>query len=224
MSFPYPYSDKENGAKSLTINQLKMKKVIFPIVMLFLVGFSAINAGLTDEDRKIGLSELAKSQDFLKSTVDGLSDAQLNYKSSPESWSVAECVEHLAISESMIGGMLQEALKTEADPSKRSNVAMTDEQLLTAIGSRDQKVKTGEAFEPSGKFGSYEDSLIEFLSKREAHIAYLNSTQDDLRNHYAQAPFGTIDGLQVLLFMSAHTERHVKQMKEVMADPGFPLK
>ncbi len=200
-----------------------MKKTILPFVMLLLVGFGITDAGLTDEDRKMALAELTKSQDFLKSTVDGLSDAQLNFKPSPDSWSVAECVEHLAISESMIGGMLQGALQTEADPSKRSEISMTDGQLLNAVGSRDQKVKTGEAFEPSGKFGSYEDSLIEFLSKREAHIAYLNSTQDDLRNHYAQAPFGTIDGLQVLLFLSAHTERHVKQMKEVMEAPGFPV-
>ena len=212
-----------NRSKCLTLNRLEMKKTILPLAMLLLVGFSIHKTGLTDEDRALGVAELTKSRDFLKINVDGLSNAQLNFKPSPDSWSVAECVEHLAISESMIGGMLQGALQTEADPSKRSEVSMSDEQLLNIVASRDQKVKTGEAFEPSGKFGSYEDSLIEFLSKREAHIAYLNSTHDDLRNHYAQAPFGTIDGLQVLLFMSAHTERHVKQMKEVMDAPGFPV-
>jgi hypothetical protein len=35
-------------------------------------------------------------------------------------------------------------------------------------------------------------------------------------------PFGTIDGLQILLFMSGHTERHVAQMEEVMANENFP--
>ncbi len=42
-----------------------------------------------------------------------------------------------------------------------------------------------------------------------------------LRNHYAKSPVGTIDGLQILLFMSGHTERHVKQMEEVMAHEDF---
>lgn len=199
-----------------------MKKIIIPIVMMTLVSFGIIKTGITDAEREMAISELTKTQDLLRSAVDGLSDAQLNYKATPDAWSVAECVEHLAISEGMIGGMLQGALQTAADPSKRGDVKMTDEQLLAMIVNRDQKVKTGEAFEPSGKFGSYEDTLIEFISKREAHIAYLNSTEDDLRNHYGQLPFGTIDGLQILLFMSGHTERHVKQMQEVMAHPDFP--
>ena len=200
-----------------------MKKIILPIVILASVGFGLTNTGLTDEEREMAVNELKKTRDHLKKTVDGLSDEQLNFKPTPESWSVAECVEHLAISENNIGGgMLQGALKTPADPSKRDSVAMSDEKLMGIITSRDQKVKTSEAFEPSGKFGSFEETLTEFLAKREKHIAYLNSTQDDLRNHYGQLPFGTIDGLQILLFMSGHTERHVKQMEEVIAHADFP--
>ena len=199
-----------------------MKKIILPIVLLALVGFGAIQPGLTDEEREMAVKELKKTRDRLTSVVDGLSDEQLNFKATPESWSVAECVEHLAISENNIGGMLQGALQTPADSTKRDSVKMADADLMALITGRDRKVKTSEAFEPSGKFGSYEETLTEFTSKREKHIAYLNSTEDDLRNHYGQLPFGTIDGLQILLFMSGHTERHVKQMEEVMAHVDFP--
>jgi hypothetical protein len=31
-----------------------------------------------------------------------------------------------------------------------------------------------------------------------------------------------MDLYQMLFMISAHTERHVKQMREVMAAPGFP--
>ncbi|HCO82594.1 MAG TPA: DinB family protein, partial [Arenibacter sp.] len=47
--------------------------------------------------------------------------------------------------------------------------------------------------------------------------------QDDLRNRYQQLPFGTVDAYQILLFMSGHTERHIKQMEEVMDDEDFPM-
>jgi hypothetical protein len=60
------------------------------------------------------------------------------------------------------------------------------------------------------------------LTKRGEHIAYLKTTTDDHRNHYGKLQFGTIDGLQILLFISGHTERHVAQMEEVMANENFP--
>ena len=199
-----------------------MKKIILPFVVLALVSFGVIDKGLTDAEREMAVAELTKTRDRLSKTVVELSDEQLNFKPTPESWSIAECVEHLAISENNIGGMLKGALQTPADPTKRDSVQIPDEKLMAIITSRDQKVKTSEAFEPSGKFGSFEETLAEFMAKREKHIAYLNSTEDDLRNHYGQLPFGTIDGLQILLFMSGHTERHVAQMEEIMEHEDFP--
>ncbi len=199
-----------------------MKKIILPIVLLALVGFGVITYGLTDKERKMAVDELTKTQDRFTSTLAGLSAEELNYKSTPESWSIAECAEHLAISEGMIGGMLEGALKTPADPSKRDSVLISDEKLLAMISSREKKVKTGEAFEPSGKFGSHKETVNAFLAKRSAHIEYLKTTNDDLRNHYGKLPFGTIDGMQILLFMSGHTERHVAQMEEIMANENFP--
>ncbi len=199
-----------------------MKKVVLSIMALALVSFGIIDAGLTDKEREMGVAELIKTQERLTSTIEGLTKAQLNFKSTPKAWSVAECVEHLAISEGMIDGMLQGALKTPADASKRDSVKISDKDLLAMISSRDKKVKTGEAFEPSGKFGSHKETVQTFLIKRGAHIEYLKTTTDDLRNHYGQSPFGTIDGIQILLFMSGHTERHVKQMEEAIAHTDFP--
>jgi hypothetical protein len=36
------------------------------------------------------------------------------------------------------------------------------------------------------------------------------------------SPAVEMDLYQMFFMISAHTERHVKQMREVMADPGFP--
>ena len=53
-------------------------------------------------------------------------------------------------------------------------------------------------------------------------MEFVASTDADLRNHYAQLPFGTIDAYQSLIFMSGHTERHILQIKEIMEDDNFP--
>ena len=102
-------------------------------------------------------------------------------------------------------------------------VKVTDEGLIAMIEDRSNKVKTGEPFEPSGKYGSFEETVEEFKTKRKEHIGFVKNTQDDLRNRYQQLPFGTIDAYQILLFMSGHTERHIKQMEEVLDDEDFPM-
>jgi hypothetical protein len=180
------------------------------------------STGLTHAEREMTLKELAKTQERLTNTVEGLSNVKLNLKATPESWSVGECVEHLAISENMIGGMLQSSLQTPANSAMRDSVQISDKKLMGMITSRDVKVKTQEAFEPSGKFSSHNETVTEFVTKRNAHIEYVKTTKDDLRNDSGKLPFGMIDGVQILLFISGHTERHVAQMEEVMAHLEFP--
>lgn len=199
-----------------------MKKIILPIVVLAFLGFGLINPGLSVEERKMTTDHLLQTQERVTSTLEGLSEAQLNFKATPESWSVAEIVEHLAISENMFSGMLEGAMKEPANPAMRDSVTMTDEKLIGFISVRDTKIKTPEPFEPTGKFGTYEETLKTFSAKRKEHVEFISSTEADLRNHYGKLPFATIDGLQIVLFMSGHTERHVKQMEEVKANENFP--
>ncbi len=196
--------------------------MLYLIVVLLVAGFTPKVLKLTDAERATAVAELKKTQDRLLTVTDGLSAEQLAYKRSPESWSVAECIEHLAISESNLDLMLQGSLKEKPDPSRRAEVQLTDDQVLSMIAERSTKVKTPEAFEPSGKFGSAEATLEAFQTARQAHIDYVNTTEDDLRNHYSQTPLGTMDAYQVLMFISAHTERHIRQIEEVMADAAFP--
>ncbi len=200
-----------------------MKKVILPIVLLALFAFTVVKSTLTDAEREFAVKELTKSHDHFLNTLEGLNEEQLNYKVTDDSWSIAECAEHIAISENMIFGMMQGTLTQDPDPSKRAEVKVTDEGLIAMIEDRSKKVKTGEPFEPSGKYGSFEETVEEFKTKRKEHIEYVKSTQDDLRNRYQQLPFGTVDAYQILLFMSGHTERHIKQMEEVMDDEDFPM-
>ncbi len=195
---------------------------MLPTIALLIMGFTTNVQELTQAERDFAKEEMNKTKEHLLTTIKGLNEAQLNFKSSSDSWSIAECTEHIAISENNIFGMLQGALATEPDPSKRGDVKMTDEQILQMIPDRTNKVKTAKPFEPTGQFGSHKGTVKEFKTKRKANIAFVKSTGEDLRNRYTQLPFGTIDAYQILLFMSAHTERHVLQIKEIMEHPDFP--
>lgn len=199
-----------------------MKNVVFIAVIFIVSSFTTNTFKITDEERAFALKELSNSKQQLLQSVDGLSDTQLNFKSTTESWSIAECIEHLTISEHTFYDMLQGLLQNPVDETKEEAVAMTDEQLLTLIRDRSNRVKTSEAFEPSGKYGTYMETLEALKGKRKEHMEYMRTTEDDLRNYYGQLPFGTIDAYQLILFMSGHMDRHVAQIDEIMADEDFP--
>jgi hypothetical protein len=52
--------------------------------------------------------------------------------------------------------------------------------------------------------------------------AFLNNAPG-LRQHVSDSPLGMkLDCYEWILFLTAHSERHLKQILEVKADPGFP--
>ncbi|MEX0275669.1 MAG: DinB family protein, partial [Flavobacteriaceae bacterium] len=136
-----------------------MKKMFLPALAFLLMAFGLNFEGLTDAEREFALRELTDSQEHLNTTIKGLSAAQFNFKPDEGSWSIAECLDHITISEDMIPGMLKGALEVPADPSRRSEVKFSDEALLDIIKSREQKVKTSEPFKPSGKYGTIDETL-----------------------------------------------------------------
>lgn len=204
------------------LKQRIMKTLAVAVLALASLCFTTTTEPLTDAEREAAIKEMTSSRDHFLNTLAYLSEEQLAYKSSEENWSIAECTEHIAISESMIFDMLLATLETQPDASKRSEVNHSDEQIIAMIADRSNKVKTSKAFEPTGKYGSHEAAVENFKTKRGEHIEYIKNTQDDLRNRYQQMPFGNMDAYQILLFIAAHTERHVIQMEEIIADPGFP--
>src|SRR5438445_589328 len=62
------------------------------------------------------------------------------------------------------------------------------------------------------------------LTQAERHRAINHlQTTPNLRAHAIDTPMGkTLDGYEWILFISAHTERHLAQIKEVKADSNFP--
>lgn len=197
------------------------------LLLLFLV-FSGLagtptNNSLTKKERKFASDHMKETKTDLQHVIKGLNEEQLNYKASPESWSVKECLYHIAISEKNIWSMLESAMKAPANPEKRSEIKMSDEQLIKTMVDRSFKVKTAESFEPRNTpYKSLDEALNDFKTNRANHIKYIKGTSEDLRNHIAQTPAGWIDCYQLSLFMSAHTNRHTQQINEVKANPGFP--
>ncbi len=204
---------------------LKRTKGRLLLTLLVITGLAGTlnTISLTKKERKSAVSIMKDTKADVFKSVKGLSEAQLNFKAAPDHWSVKECVYHIAISEKNLWDMMEATMKAPANPEKRSEIKMNDEQLIKMMEDRSFKVKTQEAFEPKNTpYKSLDEALDAFKTRRAEHIKYMKSTTEDLRNHVAQMPFGMLDCYQLCLMMASHSNRHTQQINEVKADPNFP--
>src|SRR5580704_8070863 len=79
-------------------------------------------APMTDEDREHLLVHFEMTGHMLDEEVRGLSTAQLEYKASPDRWSIRECVSHLAVAEPDYWRDLMKAVQAPADMSGKKSV------------------------------------------------------------------------------------------------------
>ena len=196
-----------------------MKRVAVLPVVLMLAG-AAFSQTLSQADRDKGVQYLQQTRDGVIAAVKGLSEAQLKFKPAPDRWSVAEVLEHITLVED---GLFQNVsvniMKAPAGAADR-DVAKADATVLELVPDRSHKRQAPPQFVPTGRWTPAE-TLDHFLKSRARTIEFLESAQD-LRAHVSDSPLGPLDGYEWVLFMSAHSERHTKQILEVKADPNFP--
>jgi hypothetical protein len=178
---------------------------------------------MTTDERDFVVRELRASETRLLEAVRGLTEEQWRFRAEAERWSIAEVVEHLVVWESFMLGAVRGALERPAEPEKQAGVAGKDLLVLGLAGSRDKKLKSREAAQPTGRWSDVGEMVREFRVRRARTITFAESTQADLRSHFfAHVAFGDLDCYQWLVAMGQHTLRHVGQIEETKRDAGFP--
>jgi hypothetical protein len=190
--------------------------------ILLLAPAVAVAEEISAQDRAKLVQYLTGARDQVLAEA-ALSDAQWSFKPGPDRWSVGEVVEHLALAESLIFDLQQKMVAGPAATAEQRAAAQgKDEMLLKIIPDRTQKATAPEPLQPAKRLGSRAEVLAAFEERRGKTIAYASKTTDDLRGRVGDSPLGPLDGYQWLLFIGAHTERHLGQIREVKAHADFP--
>jgi hypothetical protein len=201
-----------------------MKKAALLICAVLCFQIAAFGQTLSDEDRAKGVAYLEKTRQGIIDATKGLSDAQWKFKAGPDRWSVAETLEHITLAEDFIFGNITEKVMAAPAGAADRDIAKTDVAVIAMVPDRSHKFQAPPPLVPTGRWTPAE-TLDHFLKAREKTIEYMKNTQD-LRAHVVpETPLGMpLDGYEFLLFLTAHSERHTKQILEVKADPNFPKK
>jgi len=198
-----------------------MKLMLLAVAMLLT---PMVDQTLSPAERDHAVAELESSRKAFLEATSGLSEAQWNFKPAPDRWSVAECAEHIGVTEAFIQDLITEqALKGPAEPEKRAQVQGKDTSMMAMAVDRSAKFKAPESIQPTRRWTTSGEITKNVLENRSRTIAFVNTTQEDLRDHFMDHPvFKTLDTYQWILLTSAHMRRHTAQILEVKADPNFP--
>jgi hypothetical protein len=201
------------GAVMLTamrVLQLCAVMVLAAVVPLF-------SAPMTDAERQRLLAHLEMTESWLVSELSGLSPAQLQFRMTPESWTILDVVEHLAVAEPQYWQHLQGSLDQPAGTVKPE---ATDAGILWYGIDRSHRSRTGEARTPKGRWSEVQAPLGEFRALRGTMRKYAETTGGDLRGRLLKD--GNMDVYQWFLMISSHAQRHILQIREIKAHASYP--
>lgn len=178
---------------------------------------------MTAAERQEAVRLLEESLQRLTAVTGALSEEQARWKASPETWSVLDTVEHIALVEAAMVGGIREALAKPASPETLEKTKDRDERLWRAVSRRAVKVQSPELYAPAGRFARLADAVARCAEARRASIEFVITTQHDLRAHaFPHFILGEMDAYQWVVFLAAHMQRHISQIEEILLAAPFP--
>ena len=173
----------------------------------------------TDTERTIGI---------VKNNFLALSADDLNWKSHPDKWSIAECLEHLNIYSRHYLTAIEAVIQANADVSK-SDAAFksgwlgnyfAESMKLQTDGSIKSKMQTPKGFNPANSALNTPEVLQNFLTFQEKTLALLTAAEHvnlgKLRIVTSVSRFVTMKLGDTFRFVIYHNTRHIVQASNVL--------
>lgn len=166
----------------------------------------------------------------VKNEFSFLSSEQLNWKPSPEKWSIGQCLDHLLVSDMQYFPVLQKIAEKKYkmtfwekwSPFSILFGRMLAQQLQENVSA---KLKTPKIFRPGEsnidagifeRFQKHLDTLLEYIS------TCRDLDTDKLHITSPVSNFITYSLRNAIKILIQHEHRHINQAAKVKADKNFP--
>jgi hypothetical protein len=195
-----------------------MRTTIVLAALAFVAGGGSPAAGaMTELERQRLVAHLETTAAWLVDEVSGLTTDQVEFRSAPNAWTIAQVIEHLVIVAPIYWQDLQAAL--EKAPSDRRS-SMADADVLWYGIDRTRREQAIPTERPKGERQDLRAALDAYRKHHDRLLQYVRTTRDDLRGHIVLRQ--GCDAYQWALLISTHEQRHILQIREIKADPKFP--
>jgi len=196
------------------------RNIVALLVSLFAATTVFAVEPMTEAERAALTAHLERTAAKFEKSIEGMSEAQWNYKAAPDRWSPAEVAEHVATSEGFIRGHIEPIMKQEAPAELLANARK--DSIGEMVVDRSKKFQAPEPLKPSKKYATPAEALAAFRAERQKTIEFVKNGGDFRLHAMAHPAAGPLDAYGWVTFLAAHSERHTLQIEEVKADAGYP--
>ena len=190
----------------------------FAVLLIALLSLTrAPQAQISALDRQRLAAHMEVTSSWLVDEVSKLSQAQVEFRRAPGSWSILEVLDHLVVVGPIYWQDLQKgvAAKPPALP-----LASRDVDILWYGIDRGRPETALTSENPKGGVRDVRAGLEAYRANHARLLQYIKTTKDDLRNRVVERQ--GCDAYQWALLISTHEQRHILQIREIKADPKFP--
>ncbi len=175
--------------------------------------------------------EAQKVDTAAKDLVAGLTDEQLNWKPAPNAWSIAQCLEHLAVTNEKCDQGLARAIARGRDKQPASGAVayrptiLGDWLIKQLLPAATRKMPAPRIFRPS-ESTAIDGALERFLEQQEKFLGFVSEARginyNITRLRSPVTPFMRYSLADALVMTVVHGQRHLAQARRVREAAGFP--
>ena len=161
----------------------------------------------------------------------GLSNAQLNWKPAPEKWSIAQCLDHLAITSHGFDGYFSEALvrgrkKWPVSTGPAYSPSFMGGWLIKVVHPETGRNLTAPKIFRPAESSNIDAPLEKFLQQQERFIEFVRKTDgvdyNKTRLRSPVTPLMRYSLADAFVVTVVHGRRHLVQARRVRETSGFP--
>lgn len=165
------------------------------------------------------LDHITGARQELRDAIDTVPAEHRQARPTPEAWSVAEVLEHLAVVETNVAGMLRRKItegreaglgvETESSP-------VVNPRHVATMRDRSRRIETGDATRPKSLLSS--DAAWDAAERARETTRQVMIESDGLALSEISAPhriFGPLNAYQWIAFIGNHESRHAAQIREI---------
>jgi DinB superfamily len=190
-------------------------------VLLISTAFPSFSQPLGTEERKLIVELANSSRKSFESEARDLVPAQLAYKPVASAWTILQLIEHQALLDRAVLGIVQ-GLGTGTLAGDSPGNLLADDAITSAFSTLGKPYPLLTGTEPNGSLGDDRKPFRAFVEARKALLEYLKETKDPLRSGRSQGPVGKLDAYQWVIYLSAATERNARELKGFKSLKNFP--
>ena len=175
--------------------------------------------------------QLNSSTDYVHTNIEPLNEEQLNWKSAPATWSVAQCLDHLVVNNVKYFNAFDEIVNDRYQQTTWQRISpftsFLEKKLLDFTAAiAEKKVKAPRSFSPS--FSLIDKDIIQrFLQQQEKLLQYFTRLEPiaNSKKIIVSSPFSGIVTFRLNILLTAlanHEQRHINQADKVLHHPQFP--